>query len=195
MTSCLAPSRTVDVHRRRGFGPVRAALSRAAGARGRGRSTACAGDRRRCLRRWRQLHGRDRDRRRLAADRTVHRPRHHLRSLSADGATPRARTPSISAARGRDLECLYGAGQLGSPFLCRRDDPAQLLLGRNERGEEADVPRNAEGVSPPPVAAARRDDSGPQPAHRARPGARRCRPRRLRRGAAPDGSGTTNGSS
>jgi Animal haem peroxidase len=46
-----------------------------------------------------------------------------------------------------DLECLYGGGQTGSPFLFRRDDPAQLLLGRNDRGEEADVPRNAEGVA------------------------------------------------
>jgi hypothetical protein len=46
-----------------------------------------------------------------------------------------------------DLECLYGSGQIGSPFLYRRDDPALLLLGRNERGEEADVPRNAEGVA------------------------------------------------
>jgi Animal haem peroxidase len=46
-----------------------------------------------------------------------------------------------------DLECLYGGGQAGSPFLYRRDDPAQLLLGRNERGEPADVPRNAEGVA------------------------------------------------
>jgi hypothetical protein len=46
-----------------------------------------------------------------------------------------------------DLECLYGAGQVGSPFLYRRDDPAQLLLGHNNHGEEADVPRNAEGVA------------------------------------------------
>jgi Animal haem peroxidase len=46
-----------------------------------------------------------------------------------------------------DLECVYGGGQEGSPFLYRRDDPAQLLLGRNDRGEEADVPRNAEGVA------------------------------------------------
>jgi Animal haem peroxidase len=46
-----------------------------------------------------------------------------------------------------DLECLYGGGQAGTPFLYRRDDPAQLLLGRNDRGEEADVPRNAEGVA------------------------------------------------
>jgi Animal haem peroxidase len=46
-----------------------------------------------------------------------------------------------------DLECLYGSGQIGSPFLYRRDDPAMLLLGRNDRGEENDVPRNAEGVA------------------------------------------------
>jgi hypothetical protein len=46
-----------------------------------------------------------------------------------------------------DLECLYGSGQIGSPFLYRRDDPALLLLGRNDQGEEADVPRNAEGVA------------------------------------------------
>jgi hypothetical protein len=46
-----------------------------------------------------------------------------------------------------DLECLYGAGQVGTPFLYRRDDPALLLLGRNERGDEADLARNAEGVA------------------------------------------------
>jgi Animal haem peroxidase len=46
-----------------------------------------------------------------------------------------------------DLECLYGGGQVGSPYLYRRDDPAQLLLGHNDRGDEADVPRNAEGVA------------------------------------------------
>ena len=46
-----------------------------------------------------------------------------------------------------DLECLYGSGQVGSPFLYQRDDPARLLLGRNDRGEDNDVPRNAEGVA------------------------------------------------
>jgi hypothetical protein len=46
-----------------------------------------------------------------------------------------------------DLECLYGSGQVGSPFLYSRDDPALLLLGRNDRGEQDDVPRNAEGVA------------------------------------------------
>jgi Animal haem peroxidase len=46
-----------------------------------------------------------------------------------------------------DLECLYGGGQGGTPFLYRRDDPVQLLLGRNDLGVEADLPRNAEGVA------------------------------------------------
>jgi hypothetical protein len=46
-----------------------------------------------------------------------------------------------------DLEALYGSGQIGSPFLYRREDPAQLLLGRNDRGEEDDLPRNAEGIA------------------------------------------------
>jgi hypothetical protein len=63
-------------------------------------------------------------------------------SPSGDGASPvNFRSPRA------DLECLYGAGQVGSPFLYRRDDPALLLLGRNDRGEENDVPRNAEGVA------------------------------------------------
>jgi Animal haem peroxidase len=46
-----------------------------------------------------------------------------------------------------NLECLYGQGQVGSPFLYRRDDPALLLLGRNDRGDEADLPRNPEGIA------------------------------------------------
>ncbi len=63
--------------------------------------------------------------------------------------TPSAeRTDAVNFRSPRaDLECLYGAGQIGSPFLYRRDDPALLLLGRNDRGEENDVPRNAEGVA------------------------------------------------
>jgi Animal haem peroxidase len=61
---------------------------------------------------------------------------HAARSDGVNFRSPRA-----------DLECLYGAGQEGSPFLYRRDDPAQLLLGRNDRGAETDVPRNAEGVA------------------------------------------------
>jgi Animal haem peroxidase len=46
-----------------------------------------------------------------------------------------------------DLECIYGDGPIGHPFLYRRDDPAKLLLGQNEAGEEADLPRNQEGVA------------------------------------------------
>jgi hypothetical protein len=46
-----------------------------------------------------------------------------------------------------NLECLYGAGPVGNPFLYRRDDPAKLLLGRNDAGEEADLARNPEGIA------------------------------------------------
>ena len=45
-----------------------------------------------------------------------------------------------------NLECLYGAGP-GSPYLYRRDDPALFLLGQNDAGEWADVPRNTEGIA------------------------------------------------
>jgi Animal haem peroxidase len=46
-----------------------------------------------------------------------------------------------------DLECLYGAGPVGNPFLYQRADPAKLLVGRNNAGEPGDVPRNAEGIA------------------------------------------------
>ena len=46
-----------------------------------------------------------------------------------------------------NLECIYGDGPVGNPFLYRRDDPAKLLLGLNDAGEEADVPRNREGIA------------------------------------------------
>jgi Animal haem peroxidase len=45
-----------------------------------------------------------------------------------------------------NLEAVYGAGP-ASPYLYSRDDPAALLLGWNDAGEWADVPRNAEGVA------------------------------------------------
>jgi heme peroxidase len=48
-----------------------------------------------------------------------------------------ARAPQLN------LECLYGDGPVGHPFLYQRDDPAKLLLGLNG----ADVPRNIEGVA------------------------------------------------
>jgi hypothetical protein len=34
-----------------------------------------------------------------------------------------------------NLECIYGAGPVGNPFLYRRDDPAKLLLGVNDAGD------------------------------------------------------------
>lgn len=42
-----------------------------------------------------------------------------------------------------NLECLYGDGPIGHPFLYQRDDPAKFLLGENG----ADVPRNHEGIA------------------------------------------------
>jgi hypothetical protein len=42
-----------------------------------------------------------------------------------------------------NLEGVYGAGPLGSPYLFQKDDPAKLLLG--EGGH--DVPRNHEGIA------------------------------------------------
>ena len=42
-----------------------------------------------------------------------------------------------------DLECLYGDGPVGHPFLYQRGDPAKFLLGV----DGTDVPRNAEGLA------------------------------------------------
>ena len=46
-----------------------------------------------------------------------------------------------------NLECLYGEGPVGNPFLFSRADPAKLLLGLNERGWPDDLPRNQEGIA------------------------------------------------
>src|SRR5262245_12208035 len=59
--------------------------------------------------------------------------RHHVDT----GELRNARSPQLN------LECLYGDGPVGHPFLFRRDDPAKLLLG----SEGADVLRNAEGTA------------------------------------------------
>ena len=71
--------------------------------------------------------------------------------ITADRSPLAHRAESSAAVNFRspraNLECLYGSGQIGSPYLYRRDDPALLLLGRNDRGEEADLPRNAEGIA------------------------------------------------
>ena len=46
-----------------------------------------------------------------------------------------------------DLECVYGEGPVGEPFLYDRADPAKLLLGRNDAGQPDDLPRNGQGVA------------------------------------------------
>jgi hypothetical protein len=60
-----------------------------------------------------------------------------LRSHAEDAQLRNFRTPRLN------LECLYGGGPVGSPYLFRRDDPAKLLLGPG--GD--DVPRNQEGLA------------------------------------------------
>jgi hypothetical protein len=46
-----------------------------------------------------------------------------------------------------NLETVYGDGPAGMPFLYDRDDPAKLLVGRNDAGRPADLPRNPQGVA------------------------------------------------
>jgi hypothetical protein len=46
-----------------------------------------------------------------------------------------------------NLEVVYGDGPVGMPFLYDRDDPVKLLVGRNDAGRPADLPRNAQGVA------------------------------------------------
>ena len=46
-----------------------------------------------------------------------------------------------------NLECLYGDGPTGNPFLYDRDDPAKLLIGSNDQGAPGDLPRNAQGIA------------------------------------------------
>lgn len=67
----------------------------------------------------------------ITADRSA------LRSHVDPGRLRNARTVQLN------LECLYGDGPVGHPFLYLRDDPAKFLLGR----EGADVPRNVEGIA------------------------------------------------
>jgi heme peroxidase len=51
------------------------------------------------------------------------------------------RTPRVN------LECVYGGGPVGSPYLFERDDTAKLLLGENDAGRADDLPRNQEGIA------------------------------------------------
>jgi heme peroxidase len=46
-----------------------------------------------------------------------------------------------------NLECLYGDGPVGNPYIYRRDDSAKLLLGINDGGGAEDLPRNQEGMA------------------------------------------------
>jgi Animal haem peroxidase len=71
----------------------------------------------------------------ITADRSL-LLRHADTSQVANFRSPRA-----------NLECLYGDGPGGNPFLYDRDDPAKLLLGTNDLGEPGDLPRNAQGVA------------------------------------------------
>ena len=71
--------------------------------------------------------------------------------LTADRSAlvSRVDVSSLRNARGArlDLECVYARGPAEQPYLCTRDDPAKLLLGRNDAGEPLDLPRNPEGVA------------------------------------------------
>jgi len=63
--------------------------------------------------------------------------RSSLRSQVDTAELHNSRSPQLN------LECLYGDGPTGHPFLYRRDDPAKFLLGI----DGADVQRNAEGIA------------------------------------------------
>jgi Animal haem peroxidase len=67
----------------------------------------------------------------ITADRSI------LRSHANTAELRNARSPQIN------LECLYGDGPTGHPFLYQRDDAAKFLLG----SDGADVQRNADGIA------------------------------------------------
>jgi len=67
----------------------------------------------------------------ITADRST------LRSHANTAELHNARSPQLN------LECLYGDGPTGHPFLYQRDDSAKFLLGV----DGADVQRNAEGIA------------------------------------------------
>lgn len=56
------------------------------------------------------------------------------------GVLQNFRTPRL------DLECLYGAGPVGQPYLYDVHDPDKFLLGRNG-SETGDLPRNEQGLA------------------------------------------------
>jgi hypothetical protein len=67
--------------------------------------------------------------------------------ITADRSAPQAHVDPSRLRNARspqlNLECLYGDGPVGHPFLFQRNDPAKLLTGANGY----DVQRNAEGVA------------------------------------------------
>ena len=67
----------------------------------------------------------------ITADRSA------LRSDATTAELHNSRSPQLN------LECLYGDGPTGHPFLYQRDDPAKFLLGL----DGADLQRNAEGIA------------------------------------------------
>ena len=67
----------------------------------------------------------------ITADRSM------LRSHANTAELHNARSPQLN------LECLYGDGPAGHPFLYQREDPAKFLLG----SDGADLQRNAEGTA------------------------------------------------
>ena len=71
----------------------------------------------------------------VAHDITADRSR--LRSRVDPSRLRNARSPQLN------LECLYGDGPVGHPYLFQRDDPAKLLTGPDGR----DVLRNSEGTA------------------------------------------------
>jgi heme peroxidase len=71
----------------------------------------------------------------ITADRSL---LHHHASLRA---IRNFRTPRL------DLECLYGAGPSGNPYLYDARDFDKLLIGVNDEGRPLDLPRNQQGVA------------------------------------------------
>ncbi|HEX9414741.1 MAG TPA: heme peroxidase family protein [Ktedonobacterales bacterium] len=71
----------------------------------------------------------------ITADRSL---LHHHTTLSQ---IRNMRTPRL------DLECLYGAGPTGNPYLYDVTDADKLLIGRNDLGQPLDLPRNQQGIA------------------------------------------------
>jgi len=67
--------------------------------------------------------------------------------ITADRSTLRSHCNTAELHNSRsprlDLECLYGDGPSGHPFLYQRDEPAKFLIGK----DQADLQRNAEGIA------------------------------------------------